>query len=393
MSNALLKEDIESVTELFLNQEQLESGQYALSEVFHLSIDEKEYGPIWQQDIKEFLQRTNNLNEQTKLKSLDSQDWQGIYDHPLFQRRRPQLVSTHSLDEQETTFQVLKDGQVRGPFTLFEISSMVEKNEILLVDEVSIDEGASWGHLYEIEEFDRRTLKSNEQLPNLPKEEFLNSRPSSTVQDEKTNLIAGLAYIGNLKTGKAKAKTNEASNIGSNDEYEFNSDSEIEASSSSSKIIWAVLFVTSLAGLYFVLSSWNTPTDNSDTQNAITTNSSDNTNTSQVQKAKMLKPVKLKPTIIRPSIEKSSKVNDRPTSFTRSKAFRQAAQKKKMADDARITQENDDYYYDDNTDPVELDPVRRTLSKETIDPEFQDEFMDEERAPASDEVFNEEAEF
>jgi hypothetical protein len=383
MSNAQFSDEINESKELFLTQEQIDSGQYPMNEIFEVSFEGQEFGPIWQQDIKEFLQRTNQFNEETKVKAIESDDWVSLFEHPIFQRRRPQLVSTHSLDNEETTFQILIDGQIQGPFTLFEISAMVKTNEVLLTDEVSIDNGQSWGHLYEIEEFDRRSLKSNEELPAIPQEQILNTHVQTNV-DEKTNLIAGLAYIGNLKAGKAKqaALKEEGNKQNESEEYDF------QAEESKRSYVWPGLFLLSVIGLSYLFMTWNSSP--SKVEKEVVDSSTETKNVVKKSRA----PIKLKPikTTRAPRIEKRSNVNSRPTSFKKSKAFRQAAKKKRLSDNALI-KENDDYYYDDNTDPVELDPIRSTLSKETIDPAFADEYDDIERAPASDEIFDEEAEF
>lgn len=389
MSNAQLKEEANIQNELLLTEEQISSGKFPDEEVFEITFDGQTFGPIWQQDIKEFLTHANQYTEETQVKSLSSDNWVSVFDHPLFQRRRPQLVSTHSLDNKETTFQILKDGQVVGPYSLYEISAMVKTNEILLTDEVSIDEGTSWGHLYDIEEFDRRNLKSNEQLPSLPEDGVL-AKNINTKVDEKTNLIAGLAYIGNLRTGKAKHATVRQEPQAQSDE-EFSFEENVEGKKKAP--LWPILFLISIVGLSYLYTTWDSKTEKEE----ITTTKQNKKirNKSYSNKA----PIKLRPVKMRPKsnakLSTGSNVSSRPTSFKKSKAFRQAAkkQKKRLTNNALINVENDDYYYDDNTDPVELDPIRSTLSKETIDPELDGEFDDIERAPASDEIFDEEAEF
>jgi hypothetical protein len=383
MSNAQFKE--QNANELLLNEEQINSGQYPVEEIYEVSFNGEEFGPIWQQDIKEFLQINNQLSEETTLKNIDSDEWLPIFEHPIFQRRKPQLVSTHSLENEETSFFILRDGQKQGPYTLHEMSTMITSKEILLVDEVSIDDGASWGHLYDIEEFDRRSLKSNEELPSLPSQNTFDSSRPTTRPDEKTNLIAGLAYIGNLKAGKARTQA------ATKDVIEPSSDQEVfeTPEEQSKRFLWPALFCISLIGLIFLYTTWD-----SDKVKSVK-NKKTNKSRSIASKPRVLKPIKLEPirNKRKSKIEKNARINSRPTSFKRSKAFRQAAKKKKLSNNALIKEENDDYYYDDNSDPVELDPIRSTLSKDTIDPEFEIEGEFPDRSPASDEVFDEETEY
>ena len=382
MSNAQLKEQTENATDLLLNEEQINSGQFPVEEIFEVSFGGEQFGPIWQQDIKEFLQISNQLNEETTLKNIESNEWLPLYDHPIFQRRKPQLVSTHSLDNEETQFFLLIEGQKQGPYTLHEMTAMLSTNEILLVDQVSIDDGSSWGQLFDIEEFDRRLLKSNDELPSLPSQSTFNSSVPLTRPDEKTSLIAGLAYIGNLKAGKAKVQA-ASKEIYDNSEQDEIFETPTEQSKS---LLWPILFCISFVGLVYLYATW----DSGDSK--IVKKEKSSKSRSIASKAKVLQPVKLKPIrkTRKPNVERNARVKSRPTSFKRSKAFRQAAKKKKLSNNALIKEENDDYYYDDNSDPVELDPIRSTLSKDTIDPELDGEFPD--RLPASDELFDQEFE-
>ena len=72
---------------------------------------------------------------------------------------------------------------------------------------VSIDNGASWGKVFEIEDFDRRKFNVTSNLPETPEEEILRAHEEKVFekiqsQDSETDAIAGLAYIGNMKAGK-----------------------------------------------------------------------------------------------------------------------------------------------------------------------------------------------
>ncbi|WP_417335173.1 hypothetical protein [Halobacteriovorax marinus] len=403
MSNTQFKEMTVNIEELILTEEQVSSGQYPLNEIYDIRFGDESVGPIWQQDIKEYLQNSGHFEQRTEIKSYDKDEWVHIFEHPFFQRRKPQLVSTGVLDTEDIHYHLLIDGQKHGPYTSFEVTTMLKANEILVTDEVSIDDGASWGHLYEIEDFDRRALKSNEELPHLPTDDvFVKSGQNSSSKlqnsnDEKTNLIAGLAYIGNLRSGKAK----EAQAKAMTDEYE--EETQALEPVNYQDYLWKGLFAISIIGLITVFATWmNRPTENTRTPAS-----------AKQATPKKIEPIKLKPIqqtntpsssskTESPRIESESRVNSRPTSFRRSKAFRQAAsEKKKLTEDARYPEENDDFYYDDNTEPVQLDPIRRTLSKETIDPEFnEDEYVDEVEGDLDarenfqgEEVFNEEVEY
>jgi len=392
MSNAQIKDQPE-LNELFLTEEQVQSGQYPMNEIYLVKCEDQVYGPLWQQDIKEFLHGISKFDESASLKSLDSEELGGLFDHPAFQRRKPQLISTQTLDNEETTYHVLVEGQKHGPYSSFEIMSMLKANELLVTDEVSIDAGGSWGQLFDIEEFDRRNLKSNEELPGLPGNGIFQNSSLKTKQrlqaanDEETNLIAGLAYIGNLKICKAKAKaTEEKTHIEQDSEMHFEEPTSVKDSKS---YLWPVLFFISVIGIIYLASTWS-----SSKTKPISTKKAK----ARIIKPSKTAPIKLKPisrtaTNTKSSFNSNTRINARPTSFKKSKSFRQAARKKQLSENALIKNESDEFYYDDASDPVELDPIRSTLSKETIDPEFRDDMEEGDRAPASDEIFNEEIDF
>uniref|UniRef100_UPI003566D07B hypothetical protein n=1 Tax=Halobacteriovorax sp. TaxID=2020862 RepID=UPI003566D07B len=309
---------------------------------------------------------------------------------------------------EETQYHLILNGQKHGPYTAFEVNSMIELKEILVTDEVSIDDGASWGPLYHIEGFDRRVLKSNEELPKTPKQTVFNESKKEVKKklkhftDDKTNLIAGLAYIGNLRTGKAK----EALSKSHQEEMQQEETPVATESKNFQDYLWQGLFALSAIGLIAVFVTWSNQKPSPKEATVPT----------RKIEAKKIEPIKLKPiqkfdtsnsnNNVKPTaIRENANVNSRPTSFRRSKAFRQAS-KKKLSNDARAPEREDDFYYDNNTDPVQLDPVRSTLSKETIDPEFrEEEFREEEFADEfegdmeslegqqPEEVFNEEVEY
>ena len=70
--------------------------------------------------------------------------------------------------------------------------------------------------------------------------------------------------------------------------------------------------------------------------------------------------------VSRPSVKK-------PTSFTSTPVY------KNREPEPDIVSE-DDYYYDDGQDAIEIDPVRKVISKETFDPESvgQDSYIEED---------------
>ena len=108
-------------------------------------------------DLKNVMAHNEASLNETIIRPLDTKDWTPIFEHPYFQRRKPQLLSAQSVEEGEQTFYVLKQGQKTGPFEKKRIATMLERKELLLTDLVSTNAGHTWGKLYQVEGFDRRT--------------------------------------------------------------------------------------------------------------------------------------------------------------------------------------------------------------------------------------------
>lgn len=364
-----------------------------------------EYGPIKREELKGYLKKYEVPSDWEAKSGLDD-EWQLIYEHPFFQRRKPQLISTEKFELEQEIF-VLKDGTKMGPYNPNEIRSLISEKHILITDIASWDMGKTWHKIYQIEEFDRRSLKQSE-LPSGPDWEVFKqsfeevgaslNNPSESKVD--TEAIAGLAYFEKVKSGKVRDEKFIASNeqaqestpitYTSNDENE-----ERNMPNWFSKINWKIsgavfAFTLSIYALYNVIYSIG---DNSNEKLAFDKQASST--------APELKPSKRTPSSLgnkvnntNPNrINKASSFNSpapnrapRSKSFTNTKAFRQRFGERKMHDNP--LHDPDDYRYDNGNENVEQDPVREKISKETFDPEEDyykdDSYQDEEIQPAQD---------
>ncbi|MCO4794782.1 MAG: hypothetical protein KC493_13770 [Bacteriovoracaceae bacterium] len=360
------KKDLES---LKLTKENIETGEYPLEEVFELEHNGQVVGLYWQYDLKDFIQQETSFDKSARIRVFGQNDWQDLFNNSFFQRRKPQLVQVMDPQKDEEFF-LLDQGQKSGPWNSSEINEMLENKTILLTDMISIDDGVSWGKVFEVEEFDRRQMNVTHKLPEIPEEEVLRSHEEKVIekiqnQDIETDAIAGLAYIGNMKLGKVTDEQHEAEEI-------------IEEDSRNTQwiqIFWIGLFVISLVGIVWLFY----PSSKS-------TNSTKGTKLGKVAPIQKLKPSKTwkapkaaKKAPTRAPALKSSKLNTRTNSarsrtttpFKKTKTYQRAQEERSRKQNSdHIKVENyDNEYYDDASDPVELDPVRKTLSKETIDPE------------------------
>lgn len=382
---------------LIIDKSKIDEGLYSEEEIYSLEIEGQVLGPFYQEDLKEFI-LNHELPTETKVKLQASEDWKLIYQHPLFQRRKPQLVSNQTLNTQEEIY-ILRDGQKEGPISMSELKQLVEDKELIMTDMISTDSGVSFGRLHEMSEFDRRTIQHSD-LPHLPQWEVFKKSNDEVTENlreheenqDNTDAIAGLAFIENIKAGKAIIiETDEqfVETSQSSEETEMPSAHEI-SKFYQKKWFYPSLFSMSIVGLIFVLTMG--PSKRSQEMATATSKSASRsiaskpqTNSFKSKKGKSSWGAKKK---VRPSY-KSKKSPRRSKSFTKSKRFksRDVFKKKKLKDNP-YEDENDDYYYDDQ-DPVQLDPIRKKISKENLDPEnsfFNDEeqdLFDSARSPAS----------
>ncbi len=295
---------------------------------------------------------------------------------------------------------ILVDGLKSGPFSKEEIVDMVQSRDLLVTDSVSVD-GHSWFNLHQWSEFDRRSSHS-EDLPGIPKVNLFTASDQEvdqSLESENEELIerdamAGLAYLGNINNGKRAQHHNDK--YANKDETKADIDNipdldPVDFQKSSSKketYVWGAVLSLALAGILYVFLSPGAP------------NKVVKTKAEPMVKRAIIKPRKPASTAKNNraisnanKAKKVVKARSRKPSFTKSKAFKNRAPRRVPAAkkiEKPVVEDPDDYYYDDGTDPVELDPVRSKLAKETFDPEDEnlDEYLDEvdaEREPASQE--------
>lgn len=347
---------------------------YAAEELFEVRFGETRLGPIWNQDLKAYVAQDPNFPVSCHVSQFASDDWMPLLQHPFFQRRKPQLVSSQQLNSEDESYYVLSEGRKHGPYSAKEVQNKLMQGDILVSDEVSTDGGHSWGRLYEIEEFDRRTFVASGELPFMPEWQVFNNSfdevernlgdKSYNSKALETDAIASLAYLENLQSGKAPR----AVNIG-----QANTAHSEEASAPFPVAI--VLMVVAL-GAGLALAAWFA------SQPIETTNvNPTNKNTPAVQQVDgVSRPVpsnRLGQDVKREENSFSDRVQQAvkkapPTnsgSFRKSRAFR---------NNVVAPSNNNDFNYD-NDRPLEQDPIGSKLSRESINPDddYQQELREE----------------
>lgn len=345
----------------------------------------EELGYVSYTDLKNYLATHEGQLTEYLICPYGQREWITVFESPLFQRRKPQLVPASSLafssdDDDNLSFFILRHGQKNGPYQKSELNLMIEKKELLLTDMVSHDGGHNWCKMYQDENFDRRVLKESDQLPGIPKQVIALSLGETKTERPETDALSSLAYLSNVKRGKSIER----------EKIEFFEEEMTKKAGSSGVYKW--LLIASVLGIgYFLFHIKNqllSPFEESTPAIG--------------EQAEMLTPVNIEtdPAMNRmPS--PNSQVNDQRRSGAKFETrhlnpirpMRQQGRKSFMdtpkyqeiesSNHPETPAEDGNYFYD-NASPMELDPVRSQVSKENFDnPE-------EGPIPSSDTLFESE---
>jgi hypothetical protein len=184
-----------------LSDEQIKENNFGLSDLWMVKIKGKDpYGPYDTKSLKDYSDRYEFLFTEAKVYNLESDAWFDMFSISHFQRRKPQLVSAQNLIKSQE-FYILYNGQKDGPHSQEKIQALLEQGHILTSTQVSLDQGQSWIKLYEHHAFDRRTKKSNTELPFRPNEDILKKIQNKKAQiiklKEAEDAIVEFAFMGN----------------------------------------------------------------------------------------------------------------------------------------------------------------------------------------------------
>jgi len=187
---------------LVLDENQIEKNQLPLEELFYLRFKEKTLGPVWSQNLKEFLKIHNHqLAENVHIRTFSGTEWTNLFEHPLFTRRKPQVLTENNLKGDEL-IHVLEHGMQVGPYHLDTIRNKIQQNELILTDMLSTDSGKTWQHIYKFDVFDRRN-KSTSALPAAP------SNISEQIENLQTVETSNFSPIADLYNVRPKVNQND----------------------------------------------------------------------------------------------------------------------------------------------------------------------------------------
>lgn len=344
-------------------------------------------------------------------------DWVNLYNHPTFQRRKPQVVGEDSEISQDRHTYVLVDGQKYGPFNLREITEQLDNGDLLLTDLVSLDDGHTWKKLYQYSNFDRRS-HTQEQLPSAPGWEVFNKSNKEIgehleeIDSNELDLdaMAGLAFLENRHHQKVTVDHSEAQNedlseadvvpftgkkvkSGRTGNEKNQSDQSKKTRAWAADLGYAMAIVLLLGSAVFLFT--NDPLQNQKIVHQTEAVKSRRV-ANKVVEAKRVDDnhEEEKESVVKKSGTKSRTRSARarrniptrrqPASLTENEDFRdQREMEDRPYEDnqdpyAASDDYNDNYDYDDGDTPVTQDKIRKKLDKRTVDSE-EEYYDDEER--------------
>lgn len=398
--------------QLVLNEEQIAEINIDYSELLEIRFEDEVFYPIWMNQLKTHLIHFPEEGDHLFVRQYQSKgNWTTLYQHHFFQRRSNNANFEKRKHDQE--YHISVEGQVLGPFSREEIQDKLKNIELLTTDIISLDGGINWLHLYQIDDFDRRKgeAKALPDIPDdqvmIPTHEDIQNRIDQLGRNfSETEAVAGLAYIGNLQTGKATEqeewekikKTDRDSKKIQKDVAKLKPKPEFSFELDEQNKKYIMLFAFSVIGLLVLFATWDTKPDKvvqrknkSKTKVVQEINESQATETNKpqrkpaaVEKAEQTRqPVPAKViqgkrpaseqnnTIKAPPFKKVSPAKQSP--FKRKSPFRRKASSlpspQKSFDKSPSFQKVQNRNFDNGDSPVEQDPVRSQLDRETLDPE------------------------
>jgi len=387
--------------DIIFGQEQITKDVEVREHIFEIKDSTNTLGFISLYDLKGHINGHEDELTNYYIRNIDSNDWILIFEHPFFQRRKPQLVSSEEIkNEDDSEFFVLIKGQKTGPYQKYEIMEKLENKELLLSDMVTLNGGATWIKIFQIDGFDRRRLKESGQLPGMPSEELL-QRPieRKNKMDVDTDAMSSMAFLVNSILGKNIKRQRE----------DFLQDETIRNDDQSAK--YKLLLIASIIGIIYLIyfnsksslnSSSNAKNANAigqaeemlspkDKENNGPAKNQTNNEVSNRQNNQINRQLNNQESINNNKFQRRSMAPVRPASrksFMDTKNYRDNTPEKNTDNNAENSvensAENNNYFYD-NPAPMELDPVRSQISKENFDNP-----TEPGNTPPNDPLFNQE---
>lgn len=389
MTQALKKSEIISLDEILFQTSEECASSYPEQAIFEIKkSDHIPMGFTSLAQLRQFAMETDSeeLNNLV-IRNTQSTHWISLFEHPSFQRRKPQLVPFDSIQaEDDKEYYILSKGQKHGPYEKIQLQAMLEQNEILLTDMVSGNAGHTWMKVFQLDGFERRALKDSQELPEMPLDVIKEGNENVISLSASTEAITNLAYLSNVKKSKsAKVIAETIQNKITN-----------SVSSTQALSKW-ILFLSLIGIVYFAFNIKNQLKSPFANNEPTVGEHAENPNIVET-----LRPVEsfdapIKSNHNTPSVGESHRpnsINDQGRFETKKlepirphgrKSFMQTQTfKNTQTTLSESGNQGTNEYYDDTT-PMELDPVRAQVNKETYNDAGQEDII-----PTLDSIYEEE---
>ncbi|MEC7182618.1 MAG: hypothetical protein VXW15_07890, partial [Bdellovibrionota bacterium] len=216
------------------------------SELYELKVGSQVLSPFWVETLKKQIESGSPLfTPEIQIRSLGTEQWFDLFAHPTFQRRQEGVQETapeetvissqqeaqEGDEEEDGEFYILAKGQKVGPVTLKVLKEKIGTHEILVTDLISHDNGETWSKIFEMPEFDRRSLGQRDHLPHLPKDNIFRGSKKEVLDnlkdgDREGDTIFNLVHLGRKKN-EEEAPIQTTPIIEKDDDEEFFSEKTI----------------------------------------------------------------------------------------------------------------------------------------------------------------------
>lgn len=205
-------EELKKVIDLApLNDDEISKKNISLSSLWMVKDEQdKVFGPYDTEGLKVYISRYQYLFEKTKAYNLKSEQWSDTFAVSHFQRRKKDKNKATQVYTNEFYIQLNK--QKSGPYSKDEIQTFLNNGQLTPKSPISTDRGKSWIKVFEYHAFDRRSLKTNQELPFRPDKDILEkvalTKEEIIKAKEQDDAIVELAYLGHQKGQKENSEGN-----------------------------------------------------------------------------------------------------------------------------------------------------------------------------------------
>jgi hypothetical protein len=149
-----------------LTDETIQQMGFNNHDLWLVKIHEEVFGPFETESLKHYASENEEQFDEALATSLENNNYQSFWSHPLFQRRKIQAAET---ENHEGPFWLMEFGLKIGPISFREVDKKIEMGLLGMTDHISVDDGETWHKIYKFHGFDRRSHEPDE-LPIAPME-------------------------------------------------------------------------------------------------------------------------------------------------------------------------------------------------------------------------------